>query len=302
MTKNAMVTVIVPCYNYGHFLGETLHSVSNQTHRDLECIIVDDGSTDNTKDVAEAFIKKDNRFHYIYQQNQGLSAARNTGIKVAKGDWIQFLDADDLIHHRKLELQLRFASAPVVFSAFKYFNAQAPDLDAEINDEPSVHNYAPKEAMKLMLRKNIMVVNAPLVRTEAIRATGTFDTTYKSLEDWNFWFRMSLKGISFMDVQYTEPMVFVRSHNASMSRNSGRMLKAHDQLIDFVRPQLDRETNRLFTKESRHYKGAIIFEEIQTGNLPTGLSLALQAMIQSPANISWFMRNILYSLKVRMRK
>jgi glycosyltransferase involved in cell wall biosynthesis len=105
---DTLVSIIVPCYNYGYFLPETLDSILAQSYTKWECIIVDDGSTDNTKDVATTYLITDQRFRYIYQNNRGLSAARNTGIKLSKGSYIQFLDADDLLQEKKLESQICF--------------------------------------------------------------------------------------------------------------------------------------------------------------------------------------------------
>ena len=83
-----VVSVVVPAYNYGHFLGETLSDLQKQTYEHWECIIVDDGSTDNTRDVAKEWCLKDKRYRYIFQKNAGLSAARNTGIKNCIGTFI----------------------------------------------------------------------------------------------------------------------------------------------------------------------------------------------------------------------
>ncbi|MEM4724269.1 MAG: glycosyltransferase family A protein, partial [Candidatus Hadarchaeum sp.] len=87
------VSVIIPCYNHGHYLPCAVNSVMAQTFADWEAIIVDDGSTDNTREVAAQFT--DSRVRYIYQDNRGLAAARNTGIRAAQGEYLAFLDADD---------------------------------------------------------------------------------------------------------------------------------------------------------------------------------------------------------------
>ena len=87
------VSVIIPCYNHAHYLCRAVQSVLAQTYADWEAIIVDDGSTDNTREVATRF--SDPRVRYIYQENRGLSAARNTGISAAQGSYLAFLDADD---------------------------------------------------------------------------------------------------------------------------------------------------------------------------------------------------------------
>ena len=101
-----LISVIVPCYNQESFLNETLDSIYNQTFQIWECIIIDDGSTDNSKEIALKWCALDERFKYFFQLNGGLSNARNKGLHIAKGDYIQLLDGDDLIIPKKFESQL----------------------------------------------------------------------------------------------------------------------------------------------------------------------------------------------------
>ena len=101
-----LVSIIVPCYNQGNYLNDSLQSVLNQTHASWECIIVDDGSTDETKDIASKWVEKDSRFKYVYKSNEGLCAARNSGIIIATGDYILPLDADDKISENYIKLAL----------------------------------------------------------------------------------------------------------------------------------------------------------------------------------------------------
>ena len=100
----AKVSVIIPTYNRAEYVTHAIDSVLAQTYTDYEIIVVDDGSADNTKDVLLPYM---DRIRYIYQENAGLSAARNTGIKAAKGDWIAFLDSDDEWLPGKLAVQMR---------------------------------------------------------------------------------------------------------------------------------------------------------------------------------------------------
>ena len=96
-------SIILPTFNRGHMIHLAIESVLNQTYKDWELIIVDDGSTDDTKDVIAEFIEKDNKIRYLHQKNKEGSAARNKGIKEAKGHWICFLDSDDIYHTNHLE-------------------------------------------------------------------------------------------------------------------------------------------------------------------------------------------------------
>lgn len=103
---NNTVSVIIPCYNQGAYLSESVSSVLAQTVSDWECFIVNDGSTDETEKMALEFCSKDKRIKYIKKENGGLSSARNAGLEKASGKWVQFLDADDIVAPEKFEKQL----------------------------------------------------------------------------------------------------------------------------------------------------------------------------------------------------
>jgi glycosyltransferase involved in cell wall biosynthesis len=109
-----MISVIIPCYNYGHFVLETLNSVKDQEYTNWECIIVNDGSTDNSKQVVESFIKDDTRFKLINIGNSGVSVARNTGIAQSNGKYIFPLDADNKIHRECLAKCIALFEDPAV--------------------------------------------------------------------------------------------------------------------------------------------------------------------------------------------
>lgn len=100
------VSIIIPCYNQSEFIEETLLSVFNQEHTQWECLLIDDGSTDNTAAIIKKWVEKDNRFCYYKKENKGVSEARNFGLQKAKGDFIQFLDSDDLIASDKLSVSI----------------------------------------------------------------------------------------------------------------------------------------------------------------------------------------------------
>ena len=108
-----VISIIVPCYNQAEYLPETLNSVLAQTYSNWECVIVNDGSPDNTDTIAKGYLKKDNRIKYVYQENKGLATARNTGICNSIGEYILPLDADDLIAPTYIEKAIdRFSQFP----------------------------------------------------------------------------------------------------------------------------------------------------------------------------------------------
>lgn len=104
---DVLVSVVIPCYNQAQYLEETLKSIYNQTYSNWECIIINDGSLDNTEKIAQEWVDKDIRFKYVYKENGGLSSARNAGLNIATGDYIQFLDSDDYIEKTKFERSLQ---------------------------------------------------------------------------------------------------------------------------------------------------------------------------------------------------
>ncbi|MBR1544319.1 MAG: glycosyltransferase [Alphaproteobacteria bacterium] len=117
------ISVVVPIYNVELYLSQCLENIVNQTYKNLEIILVNDGSRDSSIDICRAYAKKDKRIKYIYQQNMGLSAARNTGIKNATGDYIHFIDSDDYIpldYYEKMISALGNTDADIVCSGF-YF-------------------------------------------------------------------------------------------------------------------------------------------------------------------------------------
>jgi glycosyltransferase involved in cell wall biosynthesis len=103
-----LVSVIIPSFNGAQYLEQAVSSVIKQTHEKLECIIVDDGSTDHTHQLCQNLIKRDSRIKYVYQRNGGPASARNRGIKESKGDWIQLLDADDWLNENKIRFQIEY--------------------------------------------------------------------------------------------------------------------------------------------------------------------------------------------------
>ncbi len=126
------VSIIIPCYNQAHFLPDAINSLKSQTMGNWECIIVNDGSTDNTTDVAEKLAQTDTRIRVINQANKGLSGARNSGLKAANGEMLQFLDADDMLERDKLKAQVEFLHAnpdiDIVFGDARYFTTEDPEL------------------------------------------------------------------------------------------------------------------------------------------------------------------------------
>ncbi|MGE9985069.1 glycosyltransferase family 2 protein [Desulfovibrio sp. SGI.169] len=225
--QSPLISVIIPCYNYGRFLSEAAHSALRQQKDGLavEVIVVDDGSTDDTPAVARGL---GSSICYIHQKNQGLSAARNTGMRAARGDFLVFLDADDLL------------TANTLSSHLDNFAAH-PDTDASVclslqvfeRREGTANYLWPLKCAHLdmhLCHSNISPVHTFMLRARAAREAGFFDPGLKACEDQDYWLRCAAAGKRFRS--NTAGMVIYRQHGQSMTSQMPRQL-AHDGALRF---------------------------------------------------------------------
>ena len=236
-TGAPLVTVIVPAFNYGSLIAYTLESLLGQEYRNWECLVVDDGSEDYTASIVNDYRNRDKRIAYVYQQNGGLSNARNTGLSQARGKYIQFLDADDLIESRKLQCQVRYLEnnpeTDIVYGAARYFRTDRPDerrLSMKAIDEPWMPEISGpgEEILQFLVKANIMVVSAPLLRRRTIDQVGLFDEKLLLFEDWDYWIRCAIKGARFQYLDEVGALSLIRCHSNSLSQNS---IKARKYVI-----------------------------------------------------------------------
>jgi glycosyltransferase involved in cell wall biosynthesis len=232
------VSVVVPAYNYGHLIRETLDSLAAQTYGAWECIVVDDGSTDDTRSVVEAYAATDARVRYVRQENARQAAARNNGIRHASGAYFQFLDSDDRIEPHKFERQVAYLEShpevDLVYSNVRYFDSGGAGLghsrEYSIWDDgqpwmPEVSGRG-RVLLEPLLRNNIMVVNAPLVRRRVVEAVGEFGVGLTPVEDWDYWMRCAAAGLFFQYEDAEGVRALVRSHELSASLDGRRMMRA----------------------------------------------------------------------------
>lgn len=229
-SANPLISVIVPCYNYGHYLSDTLHSILGQTVTNWECIIIDDGSTDTTKEIAEQFCSKDFRFIYTYQNNQGLSAARNKGIEIAKGEYIQFLDADDMIAPEKIKEQLNcFESkqeVDIVYSDYKLMDTSAQKYwSVDDTNWISMKHDAFIEFLCYWEKGFAIPIHCYLFKRSCFELWGNFDMELPTHEDLALQLNFSLNGAQYF--MLTSKTSFYRVHSTSMARNYTNMHKGY---------------------------------------------------------------------------
>jgi len=214
--------VVIPTFNHARFVVQAVESVLAQTYPCVEILVVDDGSTDETRAVIEPVR---GRITYIYQENKGVSAARNAGIRAAKGEYLVFVDADDWIPPEKLAVQVAVLEERpgigLVYSAWQHTD----EGNRWVLDE--VRPRAPGQLLETMLRHacSFFPVGSPLVRSECFKRVGLFDESLTSAEDTDMWVRLTLAGYEFAYVD--RPLYRYRMVTHSLSQNLAR--QANDE-------------------------------------------------------------------------
>jgi len=213
------ISVIIPNYNNANYITCAIESVLSQTYTDFEILVVDDGSTDNSKGAIGKYILKHcNKMRYFYQENKGLSVARNKGIKESRGSYITFLDSDDEWKPTKLERQMKLIEkedADFVHCAarIKYDDA----ISDEIKPKFPAYNF-----YDLLLTKKSVVTSTVLLKKACFDNAGLFDEEIKSAEDYELWLRMFFKyKIGYID----EPLAIYRKHSGNFSSNNQELMR-----------------------------------------------------------------------------
>ncbi len=189
--KIHLVSIIIPTYNASKFIKEAVDSALAQTYKDIEIIIIDDGSIDDTKKVLEGYLPK---IKYFYQSNKGLSAARNVGIKIAKGDCIALLDADDIFLPNKIEEQIKFLEenpdCDVCYCDLYHFWDEESEKLLKLNYK----YYSGDDVLPGLLEKSFIAPLTVVIRKSVFDRFGYFDENLKRSEDLDFWFRLAYGG------------------------------------------------------------------------------------------------------------
>jgi len=219
------ISVIIPAYNQSRYLGEAIRSTLAQSFGDFEVVVVDDGSTDDTKAVALAF--DDRRLRYVYQANRGLSAARNTGIRHARGAFLTFLDSDDLFMPDKLAL---LSSALRENPALGLVAGQAVLIDHLGRFVGETFDKGPPSDGSELLLGNPLHVGSVLLRREWQERVGLFDETLRSYEDWDLWLRLARSDCPMGWVP--RPVSLYRFHGEQMTRIGEQMTTATFAVLD----------------------------------------------------------------------
>ena len=221
---DSLISVIIPTYNYGHYVTEAVESVLAQTYGGYEIVVVDDGSTDDTRARLAGY---GDRIRYVYQDNQGLSAARNTGIRHARGGWIALLDSDDAWHPRKLEIQAAYLKEhpDVDLLASRHLDSPPGTWPAVLEGSWTAFPEPTRPAATRIRYQNLLLrsyfgVCSVVVRRRCFDEVGLFDPDLLSVEDRDMWIRIARR---FTLARLELPLWRYRLHAESMTRKAARM-------------------------------------------------------------------------------
>jgi glycosyltransferase involved in cell wall biosynthesis len=273
--RNPLVSVILPTYNRKHLLKETIESVLSQTYKDLEVIVVDDGSTDNTEHFISNF--NDERITYIKQDHRGVSSARNKGIENAKGEYIAFLDSDDKWLPSKIEEQLKVfknskLNPGVIYSGIEYIDENGKKIREE-----RLPAYRGNLFLYLLgARRNVVlgVGSTVLVKRVCFKECGLFDENMSYREDLDLLIRIS-KRFTFDYVP--EPLAKIRIHKKRILTNIDTVIRGRELLFEKIYNDLKRH-RRILAKY--YYQTGILY--LRKNDKPKGKEYMIKSIRTFP--------------------
>jgi len=219
--QTPLVSIIIPTYNRAHLIGETLDSVLAQTYTNWECIVVDDGSTDNTATLLAEYSAKDNRFQYHHRPSdrpKGANACRNYGFELSKGEYVNWFDDDDLMHHDKLLIQV----SALENSDFNFSVCQTLIFENSVKNIIGLRSekiYSNDIFYDYLSQKIVLMTPSSLWKRNFLNALEyLFDEELQAAQEWEFYCRVLFCCKNY-DV-INEPLVYIRQHSESISYNN----------------------------------------------------------------------------------
>jgi glycosyltransferase involved in cell wall biosynthesis len=257
--KAGFVSVVVPCYNQARFLAEAIESALSQTYADLEIVVVDDGSQDDTPKVGAAYVRKDSRVRLIRQENRGLAGARNRGLAEARGEYVVFLDSDDRLLEEALEVGVRELEAnpdcAFVSGHYRPISAEGDAYAVPQQDRVGGDHYL------ALLRDNYISMPASVMyRRWVFEEVGGFDGSVDAAADWDLYLRVARR---FPIYHHGRVVADYRWHGANMTADPALMLRATVSVLRGQRQHVEGNKNY----EEAYEEGIKLFREHNGMNL-----------------------------------
>lgn len=282
-----MISVVIPCYNQARFLGDAIESVLAQTYRDFEIVVVDDGSTDNTAEVAARYAG----IHYLRQKNQGVEAARNAGLGESSGEYLVFLDADDRLLPGALETGLENLRARPD-CAFVYGNCRYISADGTIMSSHQPPRVESEHYLALLHDCFIWMPGLVMFRRSVFESVAGFDVSLglRNAEDYELYLRIARE---FPIYGHNEIVAEYRQHEANKSASPASMLKAVSIILHSQRKHVKGNSRR-----EKAYKGGLKFNQEYYGEQ---LIEQMRESRRKGGEYEFFLRNTLTLLRYAPR-
>ena len=269
---NDLISIIIPTYNRGHLITETLDSIIVQTHTNWECIIVDDGSKDDTEKILKKYSKNDSRFQYHKRpadRSKGANPCRNYGFDLSKGNYVKWFDSDDIMHSEFLEAQLEILSKQPELDFCAAFSETFVDRienvvaynnpEIYIDDKNSLFNY--------IIGNLIFLTPSPLWREDFLKEKILFDETLFNAHETDFNFSRLIEGAKFKYIN--KPLFFVRRGHESIDGKSDSYINSYLSMFKYYQKvflYLRKQSAILGTDERELLSKFILFKQLMILN------------------------------------
>lgn len=279
--ESPLVSVIIPTYNRASIIERAIQSVLKQSYRNLEIIVVDDASKDNTNEIVRNI--KDNRLIYKYhEKNKGPSSARNTGIKAASGEYISFQDSDDVWHTQKLEKQMNYIlNKPTLKSCVVYSRILRLENNKKTNIPSESVERKEGNIYRYLLKGNFIAMPSIVVHRGCFNKTGLFDEELKILEDWDLILRLS----KYFRFEYiNEPLVISYHTPKGVNSNYAELGKALEKIL--LKNYEDYKSDKKILAKMHYNIG--YYSCLEENNYIKGKKCFKEAFKIEPHNIKYF--------------
>ena len=252
MVSQPLVSVLMPLYNKAEFVAESIESVLNQTYSNIELIIVDDGSTDDSHSIALKYA--DNKRIFVFQQeNKGSSSARNWAFELCKGDYIQYLDADDLLHLDKIAEQMnRIALDETILMTSRWQHFKSNVFEKHLNENPKLkYDFDDMTSFLLEITKHGFPIHAWLIPRKLIEKAGKWDEKIFIFEDRDFFMRLvlSAQSVKYCDTAFCYYRLSQKGKNLSTRRDRQVLEGVFRYLDNFEALCLNFETSNKYARQ-----------------------------------------------------
>jgi glycosyltransferase involved in cell wall biosynthesis len=302
LQSRPLVSVIIPCFNQGKFLRDAIESVRKQTYSKVEIIVIDDGSTDNTQEVARSFTG----VKYFHQSNAGLSAARNRGVESSNGLFLVFLDADDVLYARGIELNLRFL---VQNPSWAFVSGDHDKVDEWLYpfDEQEEGVLISDSHYRQLLRGNYIGMHAAVMYRCRVFDEFKFDTGLDACEDYDLYFKITRK---YPVGNHTEKIAAYRHHGRNMSGKFEKMLRmvlyVHSRQMRLLRDKEENIAWREGRQVWKNYYATLIYKQLfnsidKDKSWPSAAEMKILATVMPARFKDYLIKKILHNFRDRMK-